>query len=316
MPDPILLADIGGTNARVALLDGTIIGPSQRVALDAFPGIAEAMAGCMAALRLPGPPRAALLAVAGPVAGNRVRLTNRGWLVDGTAIGAALGIPVVRVVNDFAALSRSLPALGAADLVPLGGTGPAEAGAPMAVVGPGTGLGVGAFLPPDRVLATEGGHASLAAHDPREAAVIEWLRARHGHVSAERALSGPGIENLHAALAAIQGLTPPPRDDAAIVAAALGGDCTLCRDALAMFCAMLGGVAGDLALLYGARGGVFVAGGICPRFPEFLVGSEFRARFEAKGRFRGWLAPVPAWLVVRPDAAMLGLAALAADIAG
>lgn len=312
---PILIADIGGTNARFALIEGGSAGPAHHVPLDAFTGIAPAIAAFLAAQDLPHQPDAAVLAVAGPVAGNRVRLTNRGWVVDGAAIGLALGIPTVRVVNDFAALSWSLQVLGPADLVPLGGTGQTEPGAPMAVLGPGTGLGVGAFLPPDRVLVTEGGHASLAAHDAREAAVIEWLRVRHGpwggHVSAERALSGQGIENLHAALAALDGVTPPPRDAAAIAAAALAGECPICCEALAMFCAMLGGVAGDLALLYGAQGGVFVAGGICPRFPAFLAASEFRARFEAKGRFREWLAPVPAWLVVRPDAAMLGLAAMA-----
>ncbi len=314
-----LLADIGGTNARFALLADGTIGPPHRVRLDAYAGIAEAIAGFLAAQRGTAPPHAALLAVAGPVAGNRVHMTNRGWWVDGAAIAAALGIPAVRVVNDFAALAWSLPRLGPADLLPLGG-GTGEAGAPLAVLGPGTGLGVGAFLPggalpggvlPARALVTEGGHASLATHDPREAAVVEWLRSRHGHVSAERALSGPGIGNLHAALAALDGLAPPPRDAAAIVAAALAGECALCQAALAMFCAMLGSVAGDLALLYGARGGVFVAGGVCPRFPAFLAASAFRARFEAKGRFGEWLAPVPAWLVTRPDAAMLGLAAMA-----
>lgn len=182
----------------------------------------------------------------------------------------------------------------------------------MAVLGPGTGLGVGAFLPPDRALVTEGGHASLAAQDAREEAVIGRLRARFGgHVSAERTLSGQGIENLHAALAELAGTPVPDRSAAEVTEAALAGACPVCREALEMFCAMLGGVAGNLALLYGARGGVFVAGGIPPRFPEFLVASEFRARFEAKGRFAEWLRPVPTWLVLRKDPAMLGLEALA-----
>jgi glucokinase len=251
-----------------------------------------------------------VLAAAGPVSGNRTRLTNRGCVVDGAEIARALGIAAVLVVNDFAAMSWSLPGLARADLFPLGG-GAAEPGEPMAVLGPGTGLGVGAFLPPDRALVTEGGHASLAANDPREAAVIGWLRARYGHVSAERALSGMGLSNLHAALAAVDGTPAPKRDAAAVTAAGLSGECALCREALSMFCAMLGGVAGDLALLYGARGGVFVAGGIAPRFPEFIAASDFRARFEAKGRFGQWLQPVPAYIVTRLDAAMLGLAALA-----
>ena len=303
-----LLADIGGTNARFALLDGGTLTPPVHVPLDGFTGIAAAIAAYLADRPLPGD---AVLAVAGPVAHDRVTLTNRGWVVDGTAIAAGLGIGRVRVVNDFAALSWALPHLTGADLFPLGGSAP-EPGAAMAVVGPGTGLGVGAFLPPDRVLVTEGGHASLAAHDARESAVVEWLRVRHGHVSAERLLSGQGIENIHAALDAVDAAGTPPLDAATITARALAGECGRCRETLEMFCALLGGVAGDLALLYGAKGGVYIAGGICPRFPEFLAASRFRARFEAKGRFRAWLEPIPAWIILHPDAAMLGLAAIAA----
>ena len=303
MTYPILIADIGGTNARFALLDEAGHGIPHSVPLAGFTGIAAAIAAFLA--RQDRTPREAVLAVAGPVMGNRVRLTNRGWWVDGVEIATALGLGRVRVVNDVEALSWSLPRLGGADLQPLGGDGGAavpEPEAPMAVLGPGTGLGVGAFLPPDRVLVTEGGHASLAAHDAREAALLEWLRMRHGgHVSAERVLSGRGIENLYTALAAVEGRRrAAARDAPAITAAALAGECPLCREVLSVFCAILGGVAGDLALLYGARGGVFVAGGIPPRFPDSLAASRFRARFEAKGRFRAWLAPVPAWLVVRP----------------
>ena len=311
MADPLLIADIGGTNGRFVLLDeeGGAAAP-HRVKLDDFAGVVEATRAFLEAHGAGRAPRGAVLAVAGPVSGNRTTLTNRGWVVDGAEIARALGVGAVRVVNDFAAVSWSLPALTRADLHPLGG-GAAEPGEPMAVLGPGTGLGVGAFLPPDRALVTEGGHASLAAHTPREAAVVEWLRARHGHVSAERVLSGMGIENLHAALAAIDGAPVPERDAAAVVDAALSGGCAVCVEALSMFCALLGSVAGDLALLYGARGGVFIAGGIPPRFPDFLAASDFRARFEAKGRFAEWLRPVPAHLVTLPDAAMLGLAAMA-----
>lgn len=305
-----LLADIGGTNARFAVFDGQARSPLVTVGLDDVAGIAEAIEGFLAGKPRP---RAAVLAVAGPVEDNAVRLTNRGWLVDGAALAARLGISKVTVVNDFAAISWSLPRLAGADLHPLGGGTGGVPGAPLAVLGPGTGLGVGAFLPPDRVLVTEGGHASLAAHDGREAAVVEWLRARHGHVSAERLVSGQGIENIHAALAALDGRAEAaPLAAAEITARALAGEDPRCAEALAMFCALLGSLAGDLALLYGARGGVYVAGGIAPRFPAYLAASAFRARFEAKGRFAAWLAPVPTWLVLRPDAAMLGLETVAA----
>lgn len=316
---PLLLADIGGTNARFALLSGGTRGPTTHFALDAFTGIAEAIEAWIATR--PGPrPEGAVLAVAGPVAANRVVLTNRGWAVDGAALAASLGMRRgVMVVNDFAALAWSLPHLAPADLFPLGGEGAGEEGAPLAVLGPGTGLGVAAYLPAvpgGMVLPTEGGHAALAAGTDREAAVIAWLRARHGgHVSAERALSGQGIENLHAAIAALDGVAVPARTAAEVTAAALANTCPVCAEALAMFAALLGGFAGDLALIYGARGGVFIGGGICPRFPDYLAASGFRARFEAKGRFREWLRPVPAWLILHPDAAMVGLAALAGRLA-
>ncbi len=314
-PRPLLLADIGGTNGRVALLQPgeALPGPSDRFALDGFPGIAAALEAWLAS-RGGARPARAVLAVAGPVAANRVTLTNRGWVVDGAALAPALGFDAVRVVNDFEALAWSLPLLEGRGLFPLGG-GAAAAGAPMVVLGPGTGLGVAAWLPvPGLVLATEGGHAALPAGTAREAAVIEVLRPRlGGHVSAERgALSGQGIENLHAAIAALDGAAVPARDAAEVVAAALRPEpCPVAAETFSMFCALLGGVAGDLALALGARGGVCIGGGICPRFPEALAASPFRARFEAKGRFRDWLAPVPTWLINHPDAAMLGLASLA-----
>jgi glucokinase len=311
---PVLLADIGGTNARFALLPpgADRPGPAERVALDGVRGIGEAIATWLEAR--PGPrPGAAVLAVAGPVSEGRAVLTNRGWVVGGPGFAAALGLATLRVVNDFAALAWSLPHLAPADLLPLGGGG-GEGGAPMAVIGPGTGLGVGAFLPgpPPAVLPTEGGHAALAAHDARSAAVVEALRAQIGgdHVSAERgALSGQGIEALHAALGG-----DPARRAAEISEAGIAGTDPRCREAMELFCAFLGAFAGDVALLHGAQGGVFVAGGIPPRFPRFLAASAFRARFEAKGRFRDWLAPVPTWLIRDPEAAaMRGLAALARE---
>lgn len=307
---PTLLADIGGTHARFALLAPGAIrpGPAARLHLDAFTDMAGLLAAGMAAL--PGPrPRAAVLAVAGPVAAERAVLTNRGWPVEGAALAAALELGAVRLVNDFAALAWALPHLGPADLLHLGGPEAGDREAPRSVLGPGTGLGVAAFLPPDRVLATEGGHASLAAGDTHEAAAIEALRTQlGGHVSAERgALSGPGIEALHVALGG-----DPARDCPAILEAGIGGADARAAGTMALFCALLGSFAGDVALLHGARGGVFIAGGIPPRMPEFLAASAFRARFEAKGRFRDWLAAIPTWLIRDPEAAaMRGLAALA-----
>jgi glucokinase len=306
----LLLADIGGTNARFTLLRGGAMSPLTALRLDKHVSIEAAIADYLGSQALTVAPDGALLAVAGPMQGNSVTLTNRGWQVSGAAITATLGIPRARVLNDFEALAWALPVLGAADLVAIGPNPPADPHSPMAVLGPGTGLGVGAFLPgaagqPGRVLPGEGGHASLAATDDQEAAILALLRRRHGHVSAERILSGPGLVALHAALAELQGRPAPGLTAAEITA---GAPATL-----AMFCDMLGSFAGNVALTYGARGGVFLGGGILPRLPAALAASAFRARFEAKGRLAPYLAAIPTWLITRPDAALVGLANLAAQ---
>lgn len=289
MASPLLLADIGGTNARFALLEGGAPGAVTSLALDDFPDIGATIAAALQGRAV----RGALLAVAGPVSNNQAVLTNRGWRIDG-------GVLKARVINDFEALAWALPALKPEDVLPLGGAPRGQPGAPLAVLGPGTGLGVAAFVPPGQVLPGEGGHASLAAGDEREAAVVALLRRRHGHCSAERVLSGPGLAALHDALAELDGQPPPGLSPAEVIAAA--------PDTLALFCAMLGGFAGNVALTYGARGGVFLAGGVLPRLPQALAASAFRDRFEAKGRMQPYLAAIPTALITRPDPALLGLA--------
>ncbi len=305
MDRTLLLADIGGTNARFTLLRGGVSRPAAAMRLDDHASIEAAIAHYLGSQALAAPPDGALLAVAGPVQGNSAMLTNRGWQVSGAGISAALGIRAARVLNDFEALAWSLPALACPGLLAIGPTLPATAGAPMAVLGPGTGLGVGAFLPPNRVLPGEGGHATLAAGDAEEAAILAVLRRRHGHVSAERILSGPGLVALHEALAEVHGQPAPGLTAAEITA---GAPATL-----GLFCAMLGGFAGNVALTLGARGGVFLGGGILPRIPAALAASAFRSRFEAKGRLAPYLAAIPTWLITRPDAALVGLAHLAAQ---
>ncbi|MDH3913833.1 MAG: glucokinase, partial [Rhodospirillales bacterium] len=186
-------------------------------------------------------------------------------------------------------------------------------GAPVAVICPGTGLGVAGFIPTRPrpvVIASEGGHVTMAPADRRESALLEYLRGRFEHVSAERVLSGPGLENLYQAVAAVDGLTAPPRPAQEIVARALAGDSRVSVAALDCFCAMLGTMAGNLALTFGARGGIYIGGGVVPRFAEFLPASRFRERFESKGRFATYLERIPAFVIVHPDPAFLGLEAL------
>ncbi len=182
----------------------------------------------------------------------------------------------------------------------------------MLAIGPGTGFGAACFFRHDTVpfaVVTEAGHATLPATSEREEQVIGQLRRRFGHVSIERALSGSGLENLYSALAAIDGVAAPDRDAAAITSAALDGSCSVSRAALDMFCSLLGSVAGNLALTFCAQGGVFIAGGIVPRFADRLLESNFRTQFESKGRFQSYLRNIPIHIIVNPDASFIGLKA-------
>jgi len=309
--DGILLADVGGTNVRFAVLRGTGIGPVAHLEVADHAHFADAMAAYLASETKAV--RAAVLAVAGVVSAERCALTNNDWIVDAAELRARFGLMDVHLVNDFEAIAWALPHLGPADVRQIGGTRPL-AGAPMAVLGPGTGLGVAACVPHasgDFIVHSEGGHATAPAGNAREAAVIATLRGEFGHVSIERLLSGPGLENVYRALAAIDNTHPPARCAADIVKAARAATCPTSRAALDMFCALLGDVAGNLALTFGAKGGVYIAGGVIGHLGDELERSAFRARFEAKGRMQGYVAPIPVYLIVHSDPAFVGLRALA-----
>jgi glucokinase len=311
---PALIADVGGTNVRFALVaaDGN---PS---AIRVLAGADHAGLGAAARAYLdlerpdPAPDRAAI-AVASPVVGDRVSMTNRDWSFSISELQAALGLARLVVVNDFTAQALAVPRLGAGETRRLG-AGTAVAGAPIAILGPGTGLGVSGVVEAPggaRVaLATEGGHATLAPADARERAVVGELARRFGHVSIERAVSGPGLANLAAAIAAVDGLDVPALAPAEITARALAGSDAIAVEALSMFCAMLGSASGNLALTLGARGGVYIGGGIVLRLGDFLAASAFRDRFEDKGRFRDYLSAIPTWLITADNPALRGLAAL------
>ncbi len=307
-----LLADLGGTNARFAILERGEIGRIANLPVAGFPSPVEAARAYLAREGNGAKPMRAAFAAAGPLVDGKIVMTNAFWVVDGAAIRRALGLSSARVVNDFDALARSVPELAASDQRAIGG-GAARAGAPIAVVGPGTGFGVAALLPKgpgETVLVTEGGHATLPSESRREDAVIQILRDRHGHVSVERVLSGEGLEQLYHAVATLEGKTAPERASADIVARALSGDCAVSDVALGLFCAFLGDVAGNIALTFGAQGGVYIGGGMVPHFIDFLARSEFRRRFEAKGRFKQYLAAIPTAVITHPHPAFLGLARL------
>ncbi|MBA2723618.1 MAG: glucokinase [Methylibium sp.] len=310
---PRLLADIGGTRTRLGLQTEAGAAPSEIEVLqdDDHASLEAALTFYLDARRGPRA-RDAALAIATPVLGDDVRMTNRDWRFSISALQRALGFDRLVVINDFSALALALPSLQSSDLRKVGG-GQAVPAQPLALIGPGTGLGVsglspagGRWLP----LASEGGHVTLAAADEREAALIALLRRRFGHVSAERALSGPGLANLHAALAELDGVAAASLDAPQIAARAKAGTDPLCVAAVETFFAMLGGVAGNLALTVGAHGGVFIGGGIVPRFGDWIGRSQFRERFEAKGRFREYLAAIPTFVVdAALPPALLGAAA-------
>ncbi len=307
----VLLADIGGTNARFALMNGREIGVIDHLKVADFPGVMDAIATFLQRRAPHRKPDAAVLGVAGPVENNCCIITNSRWLVDGARLKQAFGLDAVRLLNDFEAVAWSLPELQPQDVYLLGGQRSIP-GAPLLVLGPGTGYGAACFFSPEGspfAAVTEAGHATLPATSDREAEVIAHLRPRFGHVSIERVLSGTGLENLYQALANIDGVTVPTRDAAAITKAALDGSCGVSQATLDMFCSFLGAVAGDIALTFAARGGVYIAGGIVPRFVDRLSRSSFRKQFESKGRFEPYLREIPTRVIVRADESFVGLKA-------
>lgn len=317
MNRPVLVGDIGGTNARFAIaLPGT---PAPRLAAveafraDRYPTLIAAAADYLE--RTDIRPDRAVLAVAGPVVDGAIELTNSPWRVSEAEL-RALGLDG-RLINDFEAQAWAAPALGPEALHPLGGPPEVPAAGTLAVLGPGTGFGVSALArgPAGEVaLATEGGHAAFAPDDETEHEIRRLLARRYGRVSLERLLSGAGLVNIHRALAEMSGRPASTDDPAEITARALAGEDPW-RGDLARFCAILGAAAGDIALTLGARGGVYIAGGIAPRILDFLQASPFRERFEAKGRFVDYMRAIPTWVVTHPHAALLGAARRAYAVA-
>jgi glucokinase len=310
-----LLADIGATNARFALLDGDSVEAVTTYTVKDYPTPVDAARVFLAGPAGGARPTLAVIAAAGPVINGRVTMVNAAWHVDEAEIRQGLGLRATHVINDFAAQAWALPGMGTADLVTLG-DGPRAQGT-MVAMGPGSGFGLAALTHENGreiVLVTEAGHATLPAENSREDALIQAMRGRLGHISIERALSGPGLVHVYQAIVAVDGLSAPDRTAAEIVQHALAGDCPASHATLEAFCAFLGGVAGNAALTFGALGGVFICGGIAPRFTDFLRRSAFRERFEAKGRLASYLSPIPTAVVVHPNPAFVGLARRARSV--
>lgn len=317
MSTPVLVGDIGGTNARFALAEPGVHRPRLRkphtLSTADFASLQQAAGHYLATVG--ASPRRAAIAVASPVRGDDIRLTNRAWSFNRKELACALNIEQLRVINDFGAAARAVAALEPGEFKTLHGD-PAPLEAPISVIGPGTGLGLALLADcPARqwhVIETEGGHISYAPLGSEERRIHDWLSARHGRVSVERVLSGSGLSKIHAALAGLPAAKQDSPDvslraPADIVAAALAGDDRLARATLARFCAILGSVAGDAALIHGART-VAIGGGIVPRFIPFLKSSAFRERFLDKGRFAAYLEQVQIIVVTHPEPGLLGAA--------
>lgn len=313
-----LVADIGGTNARFALasLDGPrpALHQQQSLATADFASLEHAAEHYLS--KVGEQPRQAAIAVACPVRGEEIRLTNRAWSFTRSELKASLGVQRLLVLNDFGAAAWTVPTLAEGDSLSIYGPPGLGREGPVSVLGPGTGLGVALLVGDDeigwRVVETEGGHVSFAPHGSEERHIADWLTARHGRVSNERLMSGIGLAHIDAALAHREpGKLETPdaalRDPAAIVAAALEGHDVSARQALARFCAILGSVSGDTALIHGART-VMIAGGIVPRFIPFLRASAFRERFLDKGRFAAYLESVSVRVIIHPAPGLLGAA--------
>lgn len=313
---PVLIGDIGGTNARFAILADPVSEPQDvgTVKTADFATIDEAIRAAIldrSAIR----PRSAVLAVAGPVDGDEIELTNCDWVVRPRQMFSTLGLDEVLVLNDFEAQALGVVALGPEHMEKIGGGEP-EPGAGRVVMGPGTGLGVaglvharGMWIP----VPGEGGHVDIGPRSARDFEVFPHIERIEGRISAEQMLCGRGLVNLYRAVAAADRITPVFSTPAEITAAALARSDATASEALDIFVTCLGRLAGDLALIFMSRGGVFLTGGIAQKVVPALKNGLFRAAFQDKAPHNALVRDMPAYVITHPLAALAGLAAYARE---
>jgi glucokinase len=305
-----LIGDIGGTNARFAISKKGGFDHLRVLPTGSYASMQDAARAYIAGLPSGLRPSKAALAVAGPISGGRATLTNSGWSFSIEQAQSELDLANLIVVNDFEATALAIQYLRVTDREVIG-TPVSPAYGPIGVIGPGTGLGVATLVPTAGgwlQVPGEGGHATMAPATCEEGRILDLLRDRFGHVSAERILSGPGLENLYQAVCELGGVVAQSLSATEISASAVAGRDRNCARALDLFCAMLGTVAGNLALTVGATGGVYIGGGILPRLKQHFAGSGFRPRFEEKGTLSPYVKAIPTYLILHPHPALLGLA--------
>jgi glucokinase len=312
LPLPCLIGDIGGTNARFALVaEGEKESPLGAVETAGHESVEAAVEALLAAKGNLARPRSAVLALAAPITGESVRLTNSPWTISAARLIAAMGLEEVILLNDFEALSLSLPVLGPGDLLPIG-EGAVAGGRTKLVVGPGTGLGAAGLVPLGESwlpVPGEGGHLDIGPRSKEDERVWRHLAPNGERIEAEAILSGPGLVRLYAAAARADGGEPRLKSAAEITRAALDRTDAVAGHTLELFATYLGRYAGDLALVFLPRGGVYLAGGIALRLASFLAASPFRAAFLDKEPHRRLMEQMPTVAVTHANPALAGLAA-------
>lgn len=313
-----LVADIGGTNARFAIARGSAdtgfeLSGIRRFKNEDFEHLRDAVLAYLETCDSPCPGRGCF-AVASPIRPGRIQLTNASWAFDPDQLGRELGIKNLMAVNDFAAQARGAPLAPAADVTPVNAGRP-DPGAPLAVLGPGTGLGLGLLVPDGhaaiRVVATEGGHAAFAPRTDLEIDVAQVLAGEYGFVSWERILSGRGLVNIHRALCQVEGVSWPGHRPEAVTEEAVADPASPCARVVEFFCTALGSYAGDVAVMTGARGGIYLGGGILPRIRPLFERSGFLERYFDRGPMSDYVRDIPVHLIQCDSAALRGAAALA-----
>ena len=307
-----LVADIGGTNARFAMLrDGEsgFIEPRSLICAE-YETLVDAVEHYLAEGSC-GRPHQAAISVASPVTGDRLNMTNHTWSFSVGETRAALGMDYLKVINDYTALALALPELKPEQCVKVG-RGQSVPGHPMAVLGPGTGLGVSGAIPSGDhwvPLASEGGHVTYSPTSERAWQIVEVMREKRDHVSCESLVSGPGLAMTYDILHRLERGESRKIGPGEVVELAINSGCPIAEEALSLFCSALGNIAGNLALTLGARGGVYIGGGIVPRILDFFAASAFRERFEQHGRFTAYLEAIPTLVIHTDYPALIGAAA-------
>lgn len=317
MADRYLAADIGGTNARFAIAEGSAATGFELVHVrrfrnEDFEHLGDAAHAFLESWDGP-PPSRACFAVAAPISPGKIRLTNSTWRFDPQDLGAELKLGSILPINDFAAQARGAPLCPASEQAMLN-EAPGIAGAPIAVLGPGTGLGLGLLVPRPggtTVVATEGGHAGFAPRSQEEVAVGKFIAEQYGYASWERLLSGRGLVNIHRALCHIDGVPWPGVRPEEITAEALSDPGSISYRVVMLFCAALGAYAGDVSVIAGARGGLYLTGGILPRIRSLLERSAFEARRCRRGPMTRYTEDIPVRLILSDAAPLMGAAAIA-----